>query len=105
MEVNALRGGDSGKNDPKMALSPWKFLGSVALLTVAGFGGGYWLGSRTEELKKFDKDEVHHVHPVVTPNQLSGVEIVGENPRVLRLSTETMQSLSIKVAAARPAPI
>jgi cobalt-zinc-cadmium efflux system membrane fusion protein len=80
-----------------------KFFGFILLLIVAGFGGGYLIGSRAEELKKFDAREAQTPHADVTRRQLTGVEL-GKLPGELELNPDVIKSLNIQVAAARQAP-
>ncbi len=74
----------------------------VIVLIVACFGGGYWCGTNTERLKKFDEHEAARPHPEAR-RQLTGVEI-GDLPGNLRLSADVIKSLNIQVAAAHQAP-
>jgi cobalt-zinc-cadmium efflux system membrane fusion protein len=80
-----------------------KFFGFILLLIVAGFGGGYVIGSRAEELKKFDAHEAQAHHAETSRRQLTGVEL-GQEPGQLRLNPDVVKSLNIQVAAAREAP-
>ncbi len=79
-----------------------KFFGFILLLIAAGFGG-YLIGSRAEQLKKFDAHEAQAPHADVTRRQLTGVEL-GKLPGELELNPDVIKSLNIQVAAARQAP-
>jgi cobalt-zinc-cadmium efflux system membrane fusion protein len=81
----------------------WKLLVLVCLLVVGGFGGGFWIGTKTERLKNFDANEASHPTVETDRHQLTGVE-VGKEPGQLRLSADVIESLDVQVAAARQAP-
>lgn len=82
----------------------WKTIGLVSLLVAVGFGGGYWLGSRAEELKNFDLHPRANPHAEDSKRQLSGVEVDRGSPGHLRLNPDVIKSLNIQVAAVRQAP-
>lgn len=82
----------------------WKTIGLTCLLVVAGFGGGYWLGSRAEELKKFDLHAHANPEGDDAKRQLMGVEVDRSKPGHLRLNTDVVKTLNVQVATVRPAP-
>jgi len=81
-----------------------KWAALICLLIAAGFGGGYWLGGRAEQLRKFDLQPHANIHTDETKRQLTGVEVDHSKPGNLRLSTEVIKSLNIQVATVRSAP-
>lgn len=84
-------------------MAVWKIIGLVCLAIVATFGGGYWLGTTSEKLRKFDEHEAQHPHP--EPNhQLTGVQVDDKQVGHLKLSPDVIKSLNVQVAAARRAP-
>ena len=82
-------------------MARWKVFGLIIVVIAAGFGGGYWCGTNTERLRKFDEHEANRPH--AERRHLTGVEI-GEQPGNLRLSVDVIKSLNIQVAAAHQAP-
>ncbi len=87
-----------------MAFPKLSIIGGVGLLIGATFGGGYWFGRTSERLKAFDEHEAHPKTAHVENHGLYGVESVAGQPGQLRLSTGVIDSLKIRVAAARQAP-
>lgn len=84
-------------------MAVWKIVGLVCLLIAATFGGGYWLGTTAEKLRRFDEHEALHPHP--EPNhQLTGVQVDDKQVGHLKLSPDVIKTLNVQVAAARRAP-
>jgi len=81
----------------------WKIVGLVFLLIIAGFGGGYWFGTASERLKRFDDAEARQSRSAEPRPQLTGV-VIGKQAGHLELYSDVIASLNIQVAAARQAP-
>ena len=87
-----------------MAFPNLRIIGGVGLLIGAAFGGGYWFGTSSERLKAFDERESRPKTAHVESHGLNGVESVPGQPGQLRLSADVIDSLKIRVGAARQAP-
>ncbi|MEI8381792.1 MAG: efflux RND transporter periplasmic adaptor subunit [Planctomycetota bacterium] len=86
-----------------MAWFPFKVLGFAVALAATGVGG-YLIGFRVDQLRRFDEFERSHPKHEVVERETTGVEISGENPRRLKLGTTALKSLKIRVTAAVAAP-
>lgn len=75
----------------------------ILFVVIAVFGGGYFVGSRVEQLRKFDAHEAQALQSEPARRHLMGVE-VGEKPGHLRLNPDVIKTLNVQVAAARQAP-
>ena len=77
----------------------------IVLGLSAAFGGGHWLGQTRERLKSFDeKKPTTHTKDEHRHDKMAGVEPVDGNPGRLRLTTNVIDTLKVRVAAVRRAP-
>ena len=79
---------------------------AIVLLLVAGsFGGGHFVGQRQEQLK-IDEERKPHVvgRDEHHPDKMAGVEIVEGDAGRLRLTSNVVNSLKVRVSTVRRAP-
>ena len=88
------------------SFSNFKTAAMIGLVLVLSFGAGHWLGQTRERLRSFDEKSPHLATSVDhRQEKMAGVEaVVGEAGR-LRLNSGVVESLNVKVAAVRRAPL
>lgn len=83
-----------------------KAIGFVILFVAVAFAFGVWTGQTRERLKTFDaKSNPTPAHEELPTEKLGGVEIVPGEPGRLHLTTNVIDSLKIRVASVRRAPL
>jgi cobalt-zinc-cadmium efflux system membrane fusion protein len=83
--------------------SSFKVASLIAVVIAAAFAGGMWFGQARERLREFDEKK----HPVVTEDhhkKMTGVEVVAGKDGQLKLDSDVIESLNVRVAVVRRAP-